>query len=378
MSVQAVPGGPTIDQLAGLVRGAIAPRLETPGDVSRLVEEAAQHGMTGLLAYRAGGGGAAWPDELRAALRNEIARGVALDAIRQRETTAVLADLAKRGVRPLLLKGIALAYTLYDNPALRPRFDADVLVRREDMDAVGEVMIARGYARPRQVTGELVMDQLDYTRKDAHGVWHVYDFHWKLANRLAVADMLSYDELADGAVAIPALGPHARGLGRVHALMLACVHRVAHHPADERLIWIHDIHLLSGSMSREEARALASLAVDRGVSAVCADGLAAAQRWFGTVLPEGLLDALTARPRGEPEASAVFLRPDGSRAEELLSDLRALPDWPTRLRLLYEHAFPSPAYMSGMYMVSNRALLPALYAHRICRGAWKWFRRAPR
>jgi hypothetical protein len=378
VSIQAVRAGSTVEQLAGLVRGAVAPRLEMPGDLSRLVEEAAQHGVTGLLAHRANGGGAAWPEELRAALRNEIARGVALDAIRQREMTGVLADLAKRGVGPLLLKGTALAYTLYENPALRPRFDADLLVRREDMNAVGEVMIARGYARPRQVTGELVMHQLDYTRKDAHGVWHVYDFHWKLANRLAVADMLSYDELARGAVPIPALGPHARGLGRVHALMLACVHRVAHHPADDRLIWIHDIHLLCGALTQEDARALARLAVDRGVSAVCADGLAAAQRWFGTTLPDGLIDALTARPHGEPEASAVFLRPDGSRAEELLSDLRALPDWATRVRLLYEHAFPSPAYMSGMYTVSNRALLPALYAHRICRGAWKWFRRGPR
>ena len=61
-----------------------------------------------------------------------------------------------------------------------------------------------------------------------------------------------------------------------------------------------------------------------------------------------------------------------------MSDLRALPGWGYRARLMYQHAFPPPSYIAGMYMVSSRAWLPALYTHRIVRGAWRWFRTGSR
>ena len=261
-------------------------------------------------------------------------------------------------MRPLLLKGSALAYTLYTTPAHRPRFDSDLLVRHEDMTRVAEVMTGRGYRCPDQVTGELVMHQVDYARKDSQGVWHVYDFHWKVANRQAVAGVLSFDELARDGESIAALGPHARGLSRVHALLLACVHRVAHHPSDDRLIWIYDIHLLAETLSPREAELFGALAVARSVSAV--------------------LDRLAGdRAAGVPEPSAALLAPPRSRIDEMLGDLRALPGWSRRARLVYEHAFPPPGYITGAYMV-NRVWLPALYTHRIVRGVWRWIRNRSR
>lgn len=361
--------------IAAIVRGDAAMPPFADGTGAEFLEAATRHGLRALVAARLG------PDELERwpTLRRELALGAALDALRQRELRSVLDLLATRGVCTLVLKGSALAYTHYPNPAQRPRFDTDLLVRREDMNVVADVLTARGYVRPNQVTGELVMHQLDYARKDAQGVWHIYDFHWKLANRQAVAGMLSFEEVAREANPIEALGPHARGLSRVHALMLACVHRVAHHPSDERLIWIYDIHLLTESLLPAEVESFAALAVDRSVSAVCADGLAAAERWFHTRIPSGLLHGLSAnRSARAPEPSAIFLQPHGSRMDALWSDLRALPGWSHRFRLVYEHAFPSPSYMAGRYTVSNRAWLPALYLHRIVRGAWGWFRRGPR
>lgn len=371
---------PVLDTLAAIVRGDTVALPVAEGALAELLDAATHHGLNALVAERLGRGGLERaPAVVRTALGRELALGAALEALRQRELKDVLDLLASRGVSPLLLKGSALAYTHYANAAHRPRFDTDLLVCRDDMAAVGEVMALRGYGRPNQVTGELVMHQLDYARKDAQGLWHVYDFHWKLANRQAVADMLSHDELMREAIAVDALGPHARGLGSVHALMLACVHRVAHHASNERLIWIYDIHLLVEALSPAQAAAFAALAVDRSVSAICADGLAAAHRWFRTRVPVGLLDQLTAGQSADtPEASAALLHVHGSRIDEILSDLRALPGWGCRARLMYEHAFPPPSYIAGMYMVSNRAWLPALYTHRIVRGAWRWFRAGSR
>jgi hypothetical protein len=366
------------ERVAAIVRGDASVPPVDEGERPAFIGAAASHGLKTLVAERlASPAFAHWPETLRAALHRELALAVAIDALRQQELSAVLAALARRGVRPLVLKGSALAYTLYSSAVLRPRFDADLLVGRKELDIASSVMRERGYTRPHQVTGEMVMHQLDYARKDAHGVWHVYDFHWKLANRHAVADVLSYEEMARDAIAIDALGPGARGLSRVHALMLACIHRVAHHPSDERLIWVYDIHLLAEGLTPGEAAGFAELAVGRRVSAVCADGLGAARRWFGTRVPGDVLERLGAPP-SDLEPSAALLRLNGDHIDELLWDLKSVPEWSKRFRLIYEHAFPPAGYMSGMYMVSSRAWLPALYAHRIARATWRWVRRTPR
>ena len=39
-----------------------------------------------------------------------------------------------------------------------------------------------------------------------------------------------------------------------------------------------------------------------------------------------------------------------------------------------EHLFPSSAYMRQVYAPSSRLPLPVLYALRIVRGMWGWFR----
>lgn len=372
--------GSTIERLVAMLRGDSVTPVRDDRAGAELIEAGTAHGLLPLLARHLHTTDLnAWPPAVRKVAHREPALSAALELMRRQELLAVLDALAGRGIRPILLKGSALAYTHYEDPSLRPSFDVDLLVPRSDMDAVGEVMRARGYARPHQVTGELVMHQLDFARRDEHGVLHAFDFHWKLLNRQAVADMLSYGEMDREARPIPPLGEHARGLSPVHALLLACVHRVVHHSADERLIWLYDIHLLTEALTEDESSRFASHATSRAVSAVCLDGLEAASRVLGTRVPAALVDTLhEAATRDGAEPSAAFLRRCDNRIDELVSDLRALPAWSQRLRLVYEHAFPPPSYMTGTYMVSNRVWLPALYTHRIVRGAWRWLRRDSR
>lgn len=363
-----------VDQLAACLRGeAVSFAAWRSPEV---LQAAAAQGVTPLLADRlpVGGGDAL----LHAALHKERALGSALDLLRGRELRRVLLALREAAVPTVLVKGSALALTLYPDPALRPRFDTDVFIRREDADTAAEVMASLGYRRPPQVTGELVMHQVDYVRTDASGVGHVFDFHWKLSNRQAVADVLSFDEVLAASTPITGLDDAGRCPSRVHSLVLACVHRVAHHSADERLIWLYDIHLLAQALSAEEAEALVALSQERSVTLICADGLLGARRAFGTSLPAGLPERLTPAGRLAPaEPSAALLAAQPTLARELLSDLKAIR-WRQRLRLLREHAFPSPQYMSAAYMTSSRALLPALYTHRLVRGAWRLLRGAAR
>jgi hypothetical protein len=168
----------------------------------------------------------------------------------------------------------------------------------------------------------------------------------------------------------------ARGTSSRHGLLLACLHRVAHHPGDERLIWLYDIHLLANRLSPIELEQLATAAADKKVCGVVRAGLSAAQDAFRTSLPSAFLAQLERRSIAAKEPSRWFI--DGqSKLGVLWSDLHAVAGWRDRVRLVGQHAFPSSAYMLRRYKARSRALLPALYTHRLFTGAWRWLRGEP-
>jgi hypothetical protein len=82
-------------------------------------------------------------------------------------------------------------------------------------------------------------------------------------------------------------------------------------------------------------------------------------------------------PPGRAAGAAAYLRADARKVDLLAADLRALPDWRSRARLLREHLLPPPEYMRAAHR-SRRGWLPALYVWRIARGARAWFRRPRR
>jgi hypothetical protein len=343
----------------------------TPGE---FVDACVKEDLSGVISQRlnrldtAGG----WPEDLRRDLAQRAHAEAARELLRAREIVSALDALAADGIYPILLKGTSLAYSAYDMPSWRPRADTDLFIRREEIDAVRRVMATLGYSAPNQCDGEHLFCQFEMQKDDGFGVSHAFDFHWKISTQSVFADLLTFDELAAGAVRIPALGPCARGAGPEHALLLACIHPAMHHRNVERLIWLHDVHLLVSRLSDAELDGFASLAIRKRVAAVCAHQLALAHQRLGTAVP----DAVTAKlaVRDAPEPSAIYLEPGRRWHDELVSSVRGLPRWKDRWHLLREVILPSPGFMLRSYGLGSgtaAVLLPVLYVHRGLRGAWK-------
>ncbi len=362
---------------AALLRGEAA---DWPSDGARTEQErflrmAVVHGVSSLLAYqlRRTHRWHQWPVEITIRLHQMGRVAVALEVLRRLELERVVLAMRAAGVQPLLMKGAALAYLHYPEPSLRPRYDTDLLVHPDDRDAVAETMRELGYRRATQTSGDLVMPQATFEMRDRFGTYHAYDVHWKIANPQPFANLLPIDALRTRAVEVPALGTWARALGDVDALLLACIHRVAHHADSARLLWLYDIHLIASGLDRQAFARLTELATATAMTAICARGLGLARERFHTAIPEEAMAALAAR--GSPEPSAMFLRPDRRKIDVLISDLRLVGSWSARRALLRQHLFPPATYMLERYQVSNRLLLPMLYARRIVAGAWPWCRR---
>jgi hypothetical protein len=271
---------------------------------------------------------------------------------------------------PVVFKGAALAHTHYGESWRRPRYDADVLITPERRERVFAVLAALGYTRPPFISGDLVMYQAPFERTDHLGVEHALDIHWRIANPQVVSQVLTHDELVARSVIVNVQGHPMRVPSAVDSLLLACVHRVAHHPDFEKLIWVHDIHLLATALERSEWQTFVERATRRSVRAICLEGLSRARDRFQTAVPA---DVLTALAVGSEEPSEVFLRGTLRPVDRLVSDLRALRPL-AAARLMREHLFPPATYMEATYGVRRRALLPAYYAMRVLSGLSKWFR----
>lgn len=313
-----------------------------------------------------------WPDTLRAALSHYGRVQTALGVLYEQELQQVLAACADQDIDLLLMKGAPLSYTHYPGPAWRPRCDTDLLIHPRDRALIHRVLITQGYHPLPGVSGQLISHQCVYLKEGRQGVRHAYDVHWKISNAYPFSEFFAFETLYDQAIPIPPLGAHARAFSPVHALILSCIHRIAHHQNDDRLIWLYDIHLLAHRLSPVEWEAFEQLVCDTPLQRVCHLGLQRVRHDLGTVVPEPVMAWLqtskTAKPN--PSAARFSMRPP-RRLQRLLTELAALPCWRYRWLLLREHAFPPSAYMLCRYATTKRTLLPVLYLHRGLRGLWR-------
>ena len=372
-------GRPAAELLASALRGHPCrwPADGRPELDATVLDAAGWHGISPLLTHclRRSGPPPGWPASVLAGLTDDARAQAVQEPLVRAELRRVLDALWDSGVRPVVVKGAHLAYSHYSNPCLRPRGDTDLFIEKADREPTRSVLEQLGYRPSAFVSGELVSHQFRYERADSLGLLHAYDVHWKLANQQVFADLLPFDEVADAALPIGRLGIRATGPTSGHALLLACIHRVAHHRNATHLIWLYDMRVLVRSMDDAELEGVAQLARHKQVTAVVADGLDLARARVGARVPSGLLEELR-RGSGVAERSAVFLEGGQRKINELFSDLSCLSSWSDRLRLLREHGFPPASYMRDTYGVTGSGALPVLYAYRIVRGCAGWFRRS--
>lgn len=348
---------------------------------AHFLERARYHGVLPLVydrLQREPGAGQDWPQQVLHACR-EDALGHAMWELRHRDfLMRVLAQLAKVGVRPVLFKGTALAYTLYPARALRARGDTDLIISPGARSQASAALEALGFTKQLDTGGEFVFYQASFISPDEGGGQHALDVHWRISNSELLSRLFDYQELFRKACPVPRLGPDALAAGRVDALLLACMHRATHHQAPyyvdgvayrggDRLIWLYDIHLLAGGFSQAEWDELIGRAREKGLLAVCRQGIERAQARFHTAIPEEVVAAM--RPQGRPEAAAQYL--GGGALRQQWMDFVAIAGTANKMRFLADTAFPPAGYLRQKYPLGRSDWLPWLYLRRVSGGLLK-------
>ena len=337
--------------------------------VDVFLERSEYHGVQALL-YERLHGASDWPPALLDALHRQAIAGTMWELRHQQVVAEMLAALAQIGIEPVLFKGTALAYSLYPSPALRTRGDTDLFVPAQERTRVMDALAGLGFARVLEL-GELMSYQACLTREVAGGGEHTLDLHWKISNSEVLSRLFDYDELRQAAMPLPTLAPHALGAGPVHALLIACMHRAGHkqapyyvdgvaHYSGDRLIWLVDIHLLALAFTAAQWDEFLALARQKGLRAVCLEGIEQTRSRFATPVPQQVLDEL-GRP-GPLEPAAEYL--DAKHLRRRWLDLCAHEGLGGKLRFVRELAFPPAAYMRDRFPHARPNWLPWLYILR--------------
>lgn len=322
------------------------------------IEQARSEGVSGLLCER--WRSAIADDDARSAmLSQEIARQVASELVRADAEQRVLAALADARIDLLVLKGAALARWLYARAHWRPRGDLDLLFASEADSARAEAalaalgyrwdgVLANGVCVERTLVGAL------------HGIAHYIDLHWRLTPHPAYADRFDFATLWRDRQPLPGLRG-GFGLGVVHALAHAALHRVANRwlGEEDRVVWLYDIHLLVGRLRPDDATTVPDCARVHGVAAPMRDALERSADWLGTKVPASTLSALAALAADET------FQPEHShdRRKYEWQALRRLP-LAQRLNHAWRQWCPPVAYMRQRYGAQSLPALAIAYLRR--------------
>ncbi len=85
------------------------------------------------------------PKEVMDSLKSEHHRNLAKNMHLYSELNCILEAFRENGIKVVVLKGTALAKTVYSNMALRPMSDIDLLIKKDDISLAEQIMSDLGY-----------------------------------------------------------------------------------------------------------------------------------------------------------------------------------------------------------------------------------------
>lgn len=368
--------------LSALIRGEHPPWPGASNEfVTDFLARSGYHGIQALVhdqLCRQPDARLGWPTTVLDACRSAATEQAMWELRHVELLNRVLAQLTLVDVRPVLIKGTALAYGLYPDGVLRTRGDTDFIIPPESRAVVQRTLQDICFELGSGVSGDHISYQSSYAWVQAAGGHHTLDVHWRINNSELLSRLFTYEELLAHARPLPNLGPHALAAGPVHALLLACMHRATHkqnpyyvdgvaYYSGDRLIWLYDIHLLLAALTTAEFDDFVRLARTKGLRAVCLEGIEGAQTRFHTSVPPELLAALGAPGPVEPPARYL----NGGLWLQKWMDFQALGNGHNRIRYVRELFFPPADYMRQKYPNAKLNKLGWLYLRRAAGGLAK-------
>jgi hypothetical protein len=281
-----------------------------------------------------------------------------------RELAALLDVFTKARIPVILLKGSALAVSVYERITQRPMGDLDLLIHKDALPQVLLILKDRGYVGYRNLGRGFEQEfrsQLCLVRPDASRL--TIEPHWHLFDSPADAEKIPVEWFWRHTEPVDIRGRHAHMLTPAAALLHLSGHYYLHHQGFG-LRMLYDIaRLLMHGSDRIDGDELLETARSFGLLWAVQDAVREVTAIWQVPLPERFSPAAGFPGGGSP---LEILIP--SRYWHHLRDWYGLAGWKARLSYFWKLVFPSREYLRQRYGMRQERLAGFYYAYRILRG----------
>ncbi len=311
-------------------------------------------------------------DHMRMAFLESRVRSIRME----RQLGEILDAFQGEGVRTLVLRGPALGWSVYPNPALRPGSDLDLLVLPEQIIQARAILEHLGYkclSKRFEVAKDFFREEDFIHQKNPSNnlMVELHWVHWELNPFFRSDRDIGIEDLFLRAWKVESSSLTFATLHPVDALIHAAIHLVMIHNRDMRLIWIYDIALLARHLRiPEDWEVLQERSVAWSARLAVESSLKMAQVLTGLSLPDGFSD-FSSWPRPTEEELATWSHAMRHHwVSVLLKRYLSRPSGVTEmLRSLFCLLFPNPDIVRYCYPPCRDWLLPLSYVRR-----WhRWF-----
>lgn len=303
-------------------------------------------------------------------LRADTANWAALRELGERADA-----FARARIPAVVLKGGALATTLYPDPALRPMSDLDLLIPRTQFAAADALLRAAAFSSPLELRHDFAPRLTNYRAYARHGRQPAHvELHWHLFKSPYYWGRVPMEWFWERTAEIKIQGRPVSVFTREAQLVHLGAHYALHHRA-ERLIWSYDLaRLIAREREVLDWEAVADAAARFGLTQALGVALARTAQTWGVCAPSAVVSRLNAaRPQWRDRAAYALMTAPRGQARFLLDTL-SLPDAKCRAQFLWYHLFPSGAYLRERYPARRDKSAAWLYAGRFLGGIYSFFR----
>ena len=310
------------------------------------------------------------PPEVLARLRAAFQECTRRNLLFARELHGILETFRKAGIQAAVLKGPALAWSVYEAPGLRSTSDLDLLVAERDVSRAADLLLAGGFRR-KEPGADLKFfanaGELLFLRGDP---LLAVDLHWSLTP----ASFSGLDSAAflTRLVEIDLAGQPAPAFCPEDLVVYLCVHGCAH--GWSSLKWLCDVaHVLDVRDVNWER--ILSRSKEMGASRKVSLGVYLAHDLLGARLPQEVLSRVSdARTLAFAASVAAHIRagPMPGTLASTVSELRLADGVSGKWRSLWGRLMPT--FYDWKFCRFPKPLFAMYYLARPLRLAWQFVR----
>lgn len=316
-----------------------------------------------------------WPQSIVHEVKKEAALQSFWETSHRDAIMPLIDAFDQAGMPILIIKGTALAYSLYPEPAMRRRGDTDIVVLTNRRSKARQILRSCGFVAdqaPRAL-------QEDWHCESGIGFRHTVDLHWRFNASATIARLVDRGDCFAGSIDLPRLARHAKTIGLTGNLILTCINRHSHGTMGyrvggakifetDRLIWAIDIAQLIRAFGDREWRDLVEQALLTQTGSIVQSGLMFAQRALGVPVPAAVIEALD--PRAAPQGVMnYFATTSGLR--RLQMDVAAAAGPREKALILLHVLVPGDHFVRERFPQAQGWPIAALQVRRWIEGAAK-------